>query len=214
MPREMTQIQHRNDTLVQNGRLCFCVAQSAKGLGYVVKFAACLLRLVLWWVNRAPVSRGLCAVSKRHYFDYIMFVDERPYLQGATAKGHAAKVRRLGRQGAVNAGRLRAATVVRGAPGLNPATTLRSRRMTEYPARQTEGQCNAVAPTAFAATATAQNRPNPGVWFPAGARMLIASQATGVAGPTERPNTPFSWDASGKRLRDWLGRGRGRRFFK
>lgn len=53
----------------------------------------------------------------------------------------------------------------------------------------------------FAATAT-QHRPNPVVWFQPGARILIASQAPGLK--VHRANTPF-WDASGVRLRDWLG---------
>ncbi|MFQ6549302.1 uracil-DNA glycosylase family protein [Aestuariibius sp. 2305UL40-4] len=53
----------------------------------------------------------------------------------------------------------------------------------------------------FAATATA-HRPNPVVWFQQGARLLIASQAPGMK--VHKANTPF-WDASGKRLRDWLG---------
>ena len=53
----------------------------------------------------------------------------------------------------------------------------------------------------FAATATG-HRPNPVVWFAPGARILIASQAPGLR--VHEANTPF-WDASGKRLRDWLG---------
>jgi uracil-DNA glycosylase len=53
----------------------------------------------------------------------------------------------------------------------------------------------------FAATATA-HRPNPVVWFQTGARLLIASQAPGMK--VHRANTPF-WDASGVRLRAWLG---------
>jgi uracil-DNA glycosylase len=53
----------------------------------------------------------------------------------------------------------------------------------------------------FAATATA-HRPNPVVWFGAGAKVLIASQAPGLR--VHEANTPF-WDASGKRLRCWLG---------
>ena len=53
----------------------------------------------------------------------------------------------------------------------------------------------------FAATATG-HRPNPVVWFQPGARLLIASQAPGLK--VHEANTPF-WDASGKRLRDWLG---------
>ena len=53
----------------------------------------------------------------------------------------------------------------------------------------------------FALTATA-HRPNPVVWFQPGARILIASQAPGLR--VHEANTPF-WDASGKRLRHWLG---------
>lgn len=53
----------------------------------------------------------------------------------------------------------------------------------------------------FAATATA-HQPNPVVWFQPGARLLIASQAPGIR--VHKANTPF-WDASGVRLRDWLG---------
>ena len=53
----------------------------------------------------------------------------------------------------------------------------------------------------FAATATA-HRPNPVVWFDAGARILIASQAPGLR--VHEANTPF-WDRSGARLRDWMG---------
>lgn len=53
----------------------------------------------------------------------------------------------------------------------------------------------------FAATATA-HRPNPIVWFAPGARILIASQAPGLR--VHEANRPF-WDASGKRLRSWLG---------
>ena len=53
----------------------------------------------------------------------------------------------------------------------------------------------------FARTATA-HRPNPVVWFKPGARLLIASQAPGLR--VHQAMTPF-WDASGVRLRDWLG---------
>lgn len=53
----------------------------------------------------------------------------------------------------------------------------------------------------FAATATA-HRPNPVVWFAPDARLLIASQAPGLR--VHQANTPF-WDASGVRLRKWLG---------
>ncbi len=53
----------------------------------------------------------------------------------------------------------------------------------------------------FALTATA-HRPNPVVWFREGATVLVASQAPGLR--VHEANTPF-WDASGKRLRDWLG---------
>ena len=53
----------------------------------------------------------------------------------------------------------------------------------------------------FAATATA-HRPNPVVWFAPQARVLIAGQAPGMR--VHEANKPF-WDASGKRLRAWLG---------
>ena len=53
----------------------------------------------------------------------------------------------------------------------------------------------------FAATVTG-HLPNPVVWFQPGARLLIASQAPGLR--VHEANTPF-WDASGVRLRDWLG---------
>jgi uracil-DNA glycosylase len=53
----------------------------------------------------------------------------------------------------------------------------------------------------FDATATA-HQPNPVVWFQPGAQLLIASQAPGMK--VHRANTPF-WDASGVRLRHWLG---------
>lgn len=60
--------------------------------------------------------------------------------------------------------------------------------------------CTLCAPR-FALTATA-HQPNPVVWFAPGARVLIASQAPGLR--VHKANTPF-WDASGKRLRHWLG---------
>lgn len=53
----------------------------------------------------------------------------------------------------------------------------------------------------FAHTAT-MHRPNPIVWFSPDARLLIASQAPGMK--VHKANTPF-WDASGVRLRSWLG---------
>jgi uracil-DNA glycosylase len=53
----------------------------------------------------------------------------------------------------------------------------------------------------FAATATG-HAPNPVVWFAAGARILIISQAPGLR--VHQSNTPF-WDRSGGRLRDWMG---------
>jgi uracil-DNA glycosylase len=40
------------------------------------------------------------------------------------------------------------------------------------------------------------------IWFQPGARVLIASQAPGMK--VHKANTPF-WDASGVRLRDWMG---------
>ncbi|WP_267137227.1 uracil-DNA glycosylase family protein [Anianabacter salinae] len=53
----------------------------------------------------------------------------------------------------------------------------------------------------FAATAT-RHAPNPVVWFDSGARLLIAGQAPGLR--VHQSGTPFL-DASGKRLRGWLG---------
>ena len=53
----------------------------------------------------------------------------------------------------------------------------------------------------FAGTATV-HAPRPVVWFNGSARILIASQAPGLR--VHEANKPF-WDASGRRLRDWLG---------
>ena len=53
----------------------------------------------------------------------------------------------------------------------------------------------------FAATATG-HAPRPVVWFRPGARLLIAGQAPGLR--VHRSGVPFD-DASGARLRDWLG---------
>ncbi|MEE4118347.1 MAG: uracil-DNA glycosylase family protein [Paracoccaceae bacterium] len=53
----------------------------------------------------------------------------------------------------------------------------------------------------FAATTTA-HAPRPVIWFRPGARLLIASQAPGKR--VHAAGTPF-WDASGTRLRAWLG---------
>ena len=53
----------------------------------------------------------------------------------------------------------------------------------------------------FAGTATA-HAPRPVVWFNGQARILIASQAPGLR--VHEAGKPF-WDASGRRLRDWLG---------
>ncbi|MCY1126404.1 uracil-DNA glycosylase family protein [Frigidibacter sp. RF13] len=53
----------------------------------------------------------------------------------------------------------------------------------------------------FAATATA-HAPRPVVWLSAGARILIAGQAPGAR--VHASGKPFD-DASGARLRDWLG---------
>ncbi len=53
----------------------------------------------------------------------------------------------------------------------------------------------------FAATATA-HAPRPVVWFRPSARVLIAGQAPGMR--VHRSGRPFT-DASGERLRDWLG---------
>ena len=53
----------------------------------------------------------------------------------------------------------------------------------------------------FAATATA-HAPRPVPWFRASARLLIAGQAPGAQ--VHAAGRPFA-DASGRRLRDWLG---------
>ncbi|WP_417722798.1 uracil-DNA glycosylase family protein [Salipiger sp.] len=53
----------------------------------------------------------------------------------------------------------------------------------------------------FAATAT-RHAPRPVVWFRPGARLLIAGQAPGMR--VHASGIPFD-DASGDRLRDWLG---------
>lgn len=53
----------------------------------------------------------------------------------------------------------------------------------------------------FAATATA-HEPRPVVWFSPGARLLIAGQAPGAR--VHASGLPFD-DASGDRLRDWMG---------
>ncbi len=66
--------------------------------------------------------------------------------------------------------------------------------------RQSLRECTLCAER-FAATATAHG-PNPVVWFRPGARLLIASQAPGLR--VHKANTPFL-DASGARLRAWLG---------
>ena len=53
----------------------------------------------------------------------------------------------------------------------------------------------------FAATATA-HAPRPVVWFRSGARLLIVGQAPGAR--VQASGRPFT-DASGDRLRDWMG---------
>ena len=53
----------------------------------------------------------------------------------------------------------------------------------------------------FAATATG-HQPRPVVWFAPGAKILIAGQAPGLR--VHESGKPF-WDASGTRLRDWMG---------
>ncbi|MBU2959743.1 uracil-DNA glycosylase family protein [Citreicella sp. C3M06] len=60
--------------------------------------------------------------------------------------------------------------------------------------------CRLCAPR-FATTRT-QHAPRPVVWFAPGARLLIASQAPGLR--AHQSQKPFD-DASGIRLRDWLG---------
>jgi uracil-DNA glycosylase len=60
--------------------------------------------------------------------------------------------------------------------------------------------CRLCAPR-FAATATA-HAPRPVIWFRPSARVLIAGQAPGAR--VHAAGVPFA-DASGRRLRDWLG---------
>ncbi|SEK50150.1 Uracil-DNA glycosylase [Roseivivax marinus] len=55
----------------------------------------------------------------------------------------------------------------------------------------------------FAATATG-HRPRPCVWFARGARILVCGQAPGMR--VHEAGKPF-WDASGNRLRAWMGIG-------
>ncbi|WBU61019.1 uracil-DNA glycosylase family protein [Paracoccus albus] len=55
----------------------------------------------------------------------------------------------------------------------------------------------------FAATATG-HRPRPVVWFEPSARLLIVGQAPGLR--VHESGKPFD-DASGRRLRDWMGIG-------
>jgi uracil-DNA glycosylase len=50
--------------------------------------------------------------------------------------------------------------------------------------------------------AATHHAPRPVVWFGEEARILIASQAPGLR--VHEAGRPF-WDASGRRLRDWLG---------
>jgi len=60
--------------------------------------------------------------------------------------------------------------------------------------------CRLCAPR-FAATATA-HQPRPVPWFAPGARVLVAGQAPGLR--VHESGRPFT-DASGDRLRDWMG---------
>lgn len=74
-----------------------------------------------------------------------------------------------------------------------------------YPApmtdiRDTLRRCTLCADR-FAATATG-HQPRPVVWFAPEARILIAGQAPGLR--VHESGKPF-WDASGTRLRDWMG---------
>lgn len=75
-------------------------------------------------------------------------------------------------------------------------------RMSEQsdPLRFQIAACRLCAPR-FAATRTA-HAPRPVVWFRPGARILIAGQAPGLR--VHQSGRPFD-DASGDRLRDWLG---------
>lgn len=58
-----------------------------------------------------------------------------------------------------------------------------------------------ICATRFAATAT-RHQPRPVVWFEPQARILLAGQAPGAR--VHAAGKPF-WDASGSRLRNWLG---------
>jgi uracil-DNA glycosylase len=60
--------------------------------------------------------------------------------------------------------------------------------------------CTLCAPR-FTATATA-HAPRPVVWFTSSARLLVAGQAPGLR--VHESGRPFA-DASGQRLRDWMG---------
>ncbi len=73
-------------------------------------------------------------------------------------------------------------------------------RSTETPVTERIADCRLCAER-FAATAT-RHAPRPVVWFRAGARILVASQAPGLR--VHEAGTPF-WDRSGDRLRAWMG---------
>jgi len=62
------------------------------------------------------------------------------------------------------------------------------------------GACRLCA-ARFAATAT-RHAPRPVAWFAAGARILVSGQAPGAR--VHASGLPFD-DASGQRLRDWMG---------
>ncbi len=80
-------------------------------------------------------------------------------------------------------------------PGADPAAGL-----PELPVAAELRACRLCAQR-FAATATA-HEPRPVVWFARGARVLVASQAPGMR--VHQSGRPFT-DASGQRLRDWMG---------
>ena len=82
-----------------------------------------------------------------------------------------------------------------GLPGAEVAEAV-----SEAPVWERIQACRLCAPR-FAATAT-RHAPRPVVWFRPGARLLIASQAPGAR--AHESGIPFS-DASGRRLREWMG---------
>lgn len=77
---------------------------------------------------------------------------------------------------------------------------LAARAVGDAPVWERIAACRLCAPR-FAATVT-RHAPRPVVWFRSGARLLIASQAPGMR--AHESGIPFQ-DASGERLREWMG---------